>query len=112
MRFPSLPCKDKESDRCKHLNLQSGIPPHRLRANADGVDGAEVLQSFLLKDAAMEVGAANQRRVSIMLRQYISRLSKVRFWFSKWLVAGCVAGAVFVLGLVLSMTHHVAFDTL
>ena len=46
-----------------------------------------------------------------MFRDYIRRLSKTRFWLSKWVVAAGVAAAIVLIGLVFLITRNLDFDT-
>ena len=45
------------------------------------------------------------------LRHRVAQLSQRRFWLSKWVVAAIVAGAIFVVGLLLLVTRNLDFDT-
>lgn len=46
-----------------------------------------------------------------MFRSYIRRLSKSRFWLSKWLVAAVLLAGAFLIGSYLLATSDVDFDT-
>ena len=46
-----------------------------------------------------------------MFRDYIRRLSKTRFWLSKWIVAAVVAAAILLIGLLFLVTRNLDFDT-
>ena len=46
-----------------------------------------------------------------VFRHYIQRLSKSRFWLSKWVVAAGLAASLFLVGLLLIVTRNLDFDT-
>ena len=46
-----------------------------------------------------------------MIRNFIRQLSEVRFWFSRWVAAAIVLGAILLVGIGLLLTSNVDFDT-
>jgi hypothetical protein len=77
-----------------------------------GGDNADALPPELRRSRTPDLnGGDGQQRGRSSIRNYIRELSKVRFWLSKWIVAGIVAGCVLVIGLALLLTRNVDFDT-
>jgi Protein of unknown function (DUF3302) len=56
-------------------------------------------------------GGFGEQRDGAVFRDYIRKLSKTRFWLSKWVVAAAVACFAFIIGLLLLTTRNVDFDT-
>jgi hypothetical protein len=46
-----------------------------------------------------------------LFRDYIRRLSKTRFWISKWVVAASVLGFILVVGIIALLRQGIDFDT-
>jgi hypothetical protein len=46
-----------------------------------------------------------------VIRDYVRKLSKTRFWLSKWVVAATLAGFALLAGLILLASRNVSFDT-
>jgi hypothetical protein len=61
--------------------------------------------------SASRAGPRSPMRDHIVLRSYIRRLSRTRFWFSKWIVAAAVAVLFLLASLFLLSTSTLDFDT-
>lgn len=88
--------------------------------NTPGKIGCEELPVAARPWAASERGMSGnarrqddlkQQRDGGVFRDYIRRLSRTRFWLSKWVVAAALAGFIFLICLAFVISHDIGLDT-